>query len=136
MACNLTQSKLAIGSGGLQGKGYLEGTMTKLNYVPEESTDFIFCAIAEETRLYRHCKYHRTISLVASPDHHPRRAAKVLFFEALYVRRSRHHFRACARQYGHDHGIAAYYRYSTAIYQRGRVEPDGFLPADRGPVKV
>lgn len=48
IAYNLTQSKLAIGSGGLQGKGYLEGTMTKLNYVPEESTDFIFCAIAEE----------------------------------------------------------------------------------------
>ncbi len=48
VAYNLTQSKLAIGSGGLEGKGYLEGAMTKLNYVPEQSTDFIFCAIAEE----------------------------------------------------------------------------------------
>lgn len=45
---NVFQSKLAIGSGGLQGKGYLEGTLTKLNYVPEQSTDFIFCTIGEE----------------------------------------------------------------------------------------
>jgi rod shape determining protein RodA len=45
---NLAQSKTAIGSGGLQGKGFLNGTMTKLNYVPEQSTDFIFCTIGEE----------------------------------------------------------------------------------------
>ncbi len=45
---NLWQSKLAIGSGGLQGKGYRNGTLTKLNYVPEQSTDFIFCTIGEE----------------------------------------------------------------------------------------
>lgn len=45
---NLAQSKTAIGSGGLQGKGFLNGTMTKGNYVPEQSTDFIFCTIGEE----------------------------------------------------------------------------------------
>lgn len=45
---NVLQSKLAIASGGLEGKGYLEGTITKLNYVPEQTTDFIFCAIGEE----------------------------------------------------------------------------------------
>lgn len=45
---NVTQSKLAISSGGLQGKGFLNGSMTKLNYVPEQSTDFIFCTIGEE----------------------------------------------------------------------------------------
>lgn len=45
---NLIQSKTAIGSGGLSGKGFLNGTMTKLNYVPEQSTDFIFCTIGEE----------------------------------------------------------------------------------------
>jgi rod shape determining protein RodA len=39
---------MTIGSGGFEGKGYLEGTMTKLNYVPEQSTDFIFCVIGEE----------------------------------------------------------------------------------------
>ena len=45
---NVIQSKLTIGSGGLNGKGFLNGTMTKLNYVPEQSTDFIFCTIGEE----------------------------------------------------------------------------------------
>lgn len=45
---NLYQSKLAIGSGGLAGKGFQKGTLTKLNYVPEQSTDFIFCTIGEE----------------------------------------------------------------------------------------
>lgn len=45
---NVLQSKMAISSGGLQGKGFLNGTMTKLNYVPEQSTDFIFCTVGEE----------------------------------------------------------------------------------------
>lgn len=45
---NIIQSKMAIGSGGLTGKGFLKGEMTKLNYVPEQSTDFIFTSIGEE----------------------------------------------------------------------------------------
>lgn len=45
---NLHQSKIAIGSGGLWGKGYLQGTQTKYNFVPEQGTDFIFCTIGEE----------------------------------------------------------------------------------------
>lgn len=45
---NVTQSKIAIGSGGLTGKGFLEGTQTKFDFVPEQSTDFIFCTIGEE----------------------------------------------------------------------------------------
>ncbi len=45
---NLNQSKIAIGSGQLLGKGYLQGTQTKYNFVPEQSTDFIFCTIGEE----------------------------------------------------------------------------------------
>lgn len=45
---NLIQSKLAIGSGGFTGKGFLNGEMTKLNYVPEQSTDFIFSIVGEE----------------------------------------------------------------------------------------
>lgn len=48
IAYNLNQSKIAIGSGGLIGKGYLQGTQTRYNYVPETSTDFIFSAIGEE----------------------------------------------------------------------------------------
>lgn len=45
---NVLQSKMSIGSGGFRGKGFLQGNMTKLNYVPEQSTDFIFCTIGEE----------------------------------------------------------------------------------------
>jgi rod shape determining protein RodA len=45
---NVNQSKIAIGSGGLTGKGFLNGTQTKYNFVPEQSTDFIFCTIGEE----------------------------------------------------------------------------------------
>ncbi len=45
---NVTQSKIAIGSGGLIGKGYLEGTQTKFDFVPEQHTDFIFCTLGEE----------------------------------------------------------------------------------------
>ncbi len=45
---NVHQSKIAIGSGGLMGKGFLEGTQTKFNFVPEQSTDFIFCTVGEE----------------------------------------------------------------------------------------
>ena len=45
---NVNQSKIAIGSGGLFGKGFLNGTQTKLKYVPEQHTDFILCTIGEE----------------------------------------------------------------------------------------
>jgi rod shape determining protein RodA len=45
---NVHQSLIAIGSGGLLGKGFLQGTQTKYDFVPEQSTDFIFCTIGEE----------------------------------------------------------------------------------------
>lgn len=45
---NLHQSKIAIGSGGLTGKGFLNGTQTKYDFVPEQETDFIFCTVGEE----------------------------------------------------------------------------------------
>lgn len=45
---NVTQSKIAIGSGGFSGKGFLNGTQTKFDFVPEQTTDFIFCTVGEE----------------------------------------------------------------------------------------
>ncbi|MDZ7738354.1 MAG: rod shape-determining protein RodA [Bacteroidales bacterium] len=45
---NLNQSKISIGSGGFTGKGFLQGTQTKFKFVPEQSTDFIFCTVGEE----------------------------------------------------------------------------------------
>ena len=49
---NVHQSKIAIGSGGMMGKGFLHGTQTKYKFVPEQSTDFIFCTIGEEWGLF------------------------------------------------------------------------------------
>jgi rod shape determining protein RodA len=49
---NVNQSLIAIGSGGLTGKGFLQGTQTKYNFVPEQSTDFIFCTVGEEWGFY------------------------------------------------------------------------------------
>jgi rod shape determining protein RodA len=48
---NVNQSLIAIGSGGLSGKGFLQGTQTKYDFVPEQSTDFIFCTVGEEWAL-------------------------------------------------------------------------------------
>lgn len=48
VAYNLNSAKMAIGAGGLEGKGFLEGTMTQLNFIPEQRTDFIFCTVGEE----------------------------------------------------------------------------------------
>lgn len=45
---NVNQSKIAIGSGGFWGKGFLQGTQTKYDFIPEQSTDFIFCTVGEE----------------------------------------------------------------------------------------
>ncbi len=45
---NVNQSKIAIGSGKIYGKGFLNGTQTKYNFVPEQDTDFIFCTVGEE----------------------------------------------------------------------------------------
>ena len=45
---NVNQSKIAIGSGGLFGQGFMKGTQTTMNFVPEQSTDFIFCTVGEE----------------------------------------------------------------------------------------
>ena len=45
---NVNQSKIAIGSGGFFGKGFLQGTQTKFDFVPEQDTDFIFCTVGEE----------------------------------------------------------------------------------------
>ena len=49
---NVNQSKIAIGSGGFFGKGFLQGTQTKYNFVPEQDTDFIFCTVGEEWGIF------------------------------------------------------------------------------------
>ena len=50
---NINQSQIAIGSGGILGKGFLEGTQTKGNFVPEQQTDYIFTTVGEEWGFHR-----------------------------------------------------------------------------------
>ncbi len=77
---NVTQSKIAIGSGGLFGKGYLEGTQTKFDFVPEQHTDFIFALWEREFgwvgSLLVISLFHRTI---LSPTSHYGRTTKTRF---------------------------------------------------------
>ena len=56
---NITQSKIAIGSGGVSGKGFLEGTQSRLNFLPEKQTDFIFTNFAEESLPPWYCTWRR-----------------------------------------------------------------------------
>lgn len=90
---NIRQSKIAIGSGGLLGKGFLQGTQTKLNFVPEQSTDFIFCTIGEEygwlgslviVSLFMYLLYRLILIAERQKDHFVRiygyGVASILFF--------------------------------------------------------
>jgi rod shape determining protein RodA len=93
------QSKVAIGSGGFAGKGFLEGTQTKLKFVPEQYTDFIFCTIGEE--------YGYLGSLVM-----------VVLFLALFFRiiflaeRQKNRF---ARVYGYSVACIFFFHFATNI---------------------
>ena len=65
----MNQSKIAIGSGGLSGKGFLNGTQTKLKYVPEQDTDFIFCTVGEEQGFFGSlCRIDRIRTFYSSSD--------------------------------------------------------------------
>ena len=74
---NLEQSKIAIGSGGFTGKGFLEGTQTKFGYVPEQSTDFIFSTVAEEHGLAGKCYHHYLIHSLDAKARIYRRKAEI-----------------------------------------------------------
>ncbi len=81
---NVNQSKIAIGSGGVLGKGFLNGTQTKLKYVPEQHTDFIFCTIGEEEGVHRLCTRALSIPL-ADTETYPHSRDNVRFFERVYA---------------------------------------------------
>ena len=70
---NVLQARTAIGSGGLFGKGFLQGNMTHLNYVPEQATDFIFFSYWGRTWLFWNCDHYFTICLVDNQDNKHRR---------------------------------------------------------------
>ncbi|MCU4162568.1 rod shape-determining protein RodA [Carboxylicivirga caseinilyticus] len=94
---NLTQSKIAIGSGGFMGKGFLEGTQTKFDFVPEQSTDFIFCTVGEEWG------FVGSISVVI--------LFLALFLRLIYLAEQQHS--TFSRVYGY--GVAAIFFFHFAI---------------------
>ena len=79
---NVHQSMIAIGSGGLSGKGFLEGTQTRFDFVPEQSTDFIFCTVGEEwgflgTMAVMIAYFALIVKLIVSADKHRSRFTRV-----------------------------------------------------------
>ena len=110
---NVHQSKIAIGSGGFAGKGFLQGTQTKYDFVPEQHTDFIFCTVGEEGGFLG-------------------TALVVLLYVALLVRiiilaeRQRSTFsRVYGHQHRHDHRLGARHRYPFTLSELWRIEHAG-----------
>lgn len=91
------QSKIAIGSGGLTGKGFLNGTQTKLKYVPEQDTDFIFCTIGEE-----HGFIGSTVVLLL-----------LMFFVLRLIRLAERQTTLFARTYGY--GVASIFLFHMVV---------------------
>lgn len=96
---NVAQSKIAIGSGGFWGKGFLSGTQTKFDFVPEQSTDFIFCTIGEEHGWFGSLI---TISLFLG----------IIFRAIMIAERQRDSF---ARVYGYGVACIIFFHFATNI---------------------
>ncbi len=118
---NVNQSKIAIGSGGVKGKGYLNGTQTKLHFVPEQSTDFIFCTVGEEWGFpgYHFCNpsLHRPH---AQNDYAGREAAFGIQPD-LRIWLHFHPVYSLCNQHWDDHGNAPGDRHPAAFFQLWRV---------------
>lgn len=87
---NVNQSKIAIGSGGLVGKGFLNGTQTKLKYVPEQDTDFIFCTVGEEQGFFGSSAVlllflALIIRLIVLAERQPTRFARVYGYSVMSI---------------------------------------------------
>ena len=136
---NLIQSKLAIGSGGFTGKGFLNGEMTKLNYVPEQSTDFIFSIVGEEQGFIGTASVIILFLLLIIRSIVVAERAKLEFIRN-YAYGVAGIFCTHVCQYWHDHGLDAHHRYTLATgEQRGHIatyifnhaqhsDPDGCIP--------
>ena len=105
---NVTQSKIAIGSGGLLGKGFLQGTQTKLNFVPEQSTDFIFCTVGEEWGF---------VGSTYFTNYQTGRKATFQFFPDIWLWSSLYPILPRGGQYWNDYWNGTCYRNSSSILQ-------------------
>ncbi len=110
---NVNQSLIAIGSGGILGKGFLQGTQTKYDFVPEQSTDFIFCTVGEEwgfvgatVVVFLFLALLLRIIQVAERQR-----------SDLWLWRCLHYLFSPARKCWHDHWPHAGHRYSSTLIQ-------------------
>jgi rod shape determining protein RodA len=102
---NVHQSEIAIGSGGLQGKGFLNGTQTKLKFVPEQDTDFIFCTVGEEEGFLGSAGCLLLFLALILTSHPPCRATTVQVRTRLWLLRAEHLPLPRVHQCGHGAGL-------------------------------
>ncbi len=116
---NINQAKIAIGSGGFLGKGFLKGTQTKLKYVPEQDTDFIFCTVGEEFGFWG------SVLLIGL---YVWLLLRLIFLAErqndicahLRLLRGKHLFCPCNDKYWHGTRLGAGYWNSVAVYELWR----------------
>ena len=118
---NVNQSKIAIGSGGLIGKGFLQGTQTKYNFVPEQSTDFIFCTVGEEWGFVGSAVVILLFVFLLIQADEDGGATTVGFQPYLWIRRSIHPLLPFCGQYRDDHRPCASDRDPAAFLQLWRI---------------
>ena len=105
---NILQSKTAIGSGGLEGKGYMKGTQSRLDFLPESHTDFIIAVLAEEFGLPRRVSTFGLLRLCDWPRFSHRLAGAVHVWAYFSGQCFPDVSNLCVRQYGHGLWLIAY----------------------------
>ncbi len=128
---NLAQSKTAIGSGGVAGKGLFKGSQTNLSYVPEQHTDFIFTAVGEQLGLIGSALLLAVFALVAWRTWRAAALARRRRWHADLRRCARHAHVPDLRERGHDHGHHAHHRHPPALPQLRRIVDPGHLRRPR-----
>ena len=117
---HITQSKIAIGSGGLFGKGFLKGTQSSLNFLPEKQTDFIFTTFVEEWGMVGRLHPARAVRPGAGVGLLHRAAQPASFRPPGGARRHRHDVPLRLHQHRHGHGPPAGGRRAAAAGQQRR----------------
>ncbi len=120
---NVKQSKIAIGSGGLIGKGLLKGTQTRYDFVPEQRTDFIFCTIGEGFG-FSGILFLGIYMFLLMPGSSRWRAATKRFQPMLCLRRRQRLFLSYRHQCLYDHRAGPGDRHTAALCQLWRHLPD------------
>ena len=128
---NLNQAMIAIGSGGLFGKGLLNGSQSSLGFVPESATDFIFCVLAGAVRLYGRPGASRAVFGAHSGSDSHRARVERFVRDAHRDGHCGHVALPDSREYRHGHWTYAHYGHSVAVHELRIVVHDGELRAAR-----